>query len=379
MQNSRLHGILESKYRFVIPLAIVLGIRVLFAEMLYQSLIATGYNLQFMRVYGNAPYSWLYVFSAWDTGYYLYLAIGWYPSKLAPEWAFSPLYPGLVRLLLPLRINPLLAAWLVATIAGAVSIVAFQKMAELYFSASRAAISTVLYFLLPPVLLFSGVNYSEPLFLLASIGSWFFAKKSRFLYANVLAALCSLTRPNGLLLLIPLTIECVRGRKLAGLAYLLIPITAFGGWLVYGYVMTGIPLASRAALLMHWQTNPLPRDILLSLAGVITGNLSAANFLIANSRIIVEGLLFIAFILFLGFGAYKIDPALGLYVLLGVCVIIPYGFLTSPFSFPRYLTFLFPIGLPLYTRRRWLIVCLIVVFLVLNYLAWNAYITDSFA
>jgi len=351
----------------------------LFAGMLYQSLIATRYNLQFMRVYGNAPYSWLYVFSAWDTGYYLYLAIGWYPRNLAPEWAFSPLYPALVRAFMPLGINPLLAAWLVATIAGGVSIVAFQKMTELYFSTSRAALSTVLYFLLPPVLLFSGVNYSEPLFLLTSIGSWFFAKKSKFLSANVMAALCSLTRPNGLLLLVPLTIQCIRDRKLADLAYLLIPLTAFGGWLVYGYVMTGIPVVSRAALLMHWQTNPLPRDILLSLAGVITGNLSAANFLISNSRIIVEGFLFVAFILFLGFEAYKIDPALGLYVSIAVCVIIPYGFLTSPFSFPRYLTFLFPIGLPLYTRRRWLIVGLVVVFLVLNYLAWNAYLTDSFA
>lgn len=351
----------------------------LFAGMLYQSLITTGYNLQFMRVYGNAPYSWLYVFSAWDTGYYLYLAIGWYPKALAPEWAFSPLYPALVRVLLPLGINPLLAAWVVATIAGAASVVAFQKMTELYFSASRAAISTVLYFLLPPVLLFSGVNYSEPLFLLTSIGAWFFAKKSKFLHANLMAALCSLTRPNGLLLLFPLTIQCVRNRKLAELAYLLIPITVFGGWLVYGYVMTGAPLASRAALLMHWQTNPLPRDILLSLAGVITGNLSAGNFLMANSRIILEGSLFIAFILFLGYRAYKIDSVLGLYVLVAVCVIIPYGFLTSPFSFPRYLTFLFPIGLPLYTRKRWLIVCLVCVFLILNYLAWNAYLTDSFA
>jgi len=144
-------------------------------------------------------------------------------------------------------------------------------------------------------------------------------------------------------------------------------------------VMTGTPLASRAALLMHWQTNPLPRNILLSFAGVITGNLSAGNFLMANSRIILEGSLFIAFILFLGYRAYKIDPALGLYVLIAVCVIIPYGYFTSPFSFPRYLTFLFPIGLPLYTRNRWLIVCLVGVFLILNYLAWNAYLTDSFA
>jgi hypothetical protein len=123
----------------------------------------------------------------------------------------------------------------------------------------------------------------------------------------------------------------------------------------------------------------LPRDILLSLASLIEGNLGGVNFLISNSRIIAEGLLFVAFIVFLGIRAFKIEPALGLYVLISTCIIIAYGFLTSPFSFPRYLTFLFPIGLPLYTRKRWLIVCLVGVFLVLNYLAWNAYLTDSFA
>jgi hypothetical protein len=236
----------------------------------------------------------------------------------------------------------------------------------------------VLYFLLPPVLLFSGVNYSEPLFLLLSVGTWYFAKKAKFLYANLLAALVSLARPNGLLMIIPLTIQCIRNRKLTELAYLLIPILGFGAWVLYGYAMTGIPLVSRTALTTDWRINPLPRDILLSLASVITGNMSAVNFLVSNSPIIVGGSIFIAFILFLGYGAYKIDPALGLYVLISVCLIVSYGFLTSPFSFPRYLTFLFPIGLPLYTKKRWLIVCLVGVFLVLNYLAWNAYLTDSF-
>ena len=379
MQSSRFSSILVSKYRLVIPLALILGIRVFFAGLLYESLIVPGYRLQFMNVYGKAPYSWLYLFSAWDSGYYLYLAIGWYPHTFNPEWAFSPLYPAFVRVLLPFGINPLLAAWLIASVSGAASIVVFQKVAELYFSASRAAISTVLYFLLPPVLLFSGVNYSEPLFLLLSVGTWFFAKKTKFLYANALAALGSLARPNGLLLIIPLTIQCIRSRKLGELVYLLIPILGFGAWVLYGYAMTGKLLVSRTALTTNWETNPLPRGILLSLVGLIEGNLGSVTFLIRNFRIIAEGLLFVAFIVFLGIKAFKIEPALGLYVLISTCVIIPYGFLTSPFSFPRYLTFLFPIGLPLYTRKRWLIVCLVVVFLVLNYLAWNAYLTDSFA
>jgi hypothetical protein len=133
MLSSRLNRILESKYRLVIPLAIILAIRMLFAGMLYEFLIVPGSRLQFMNVYGKAPYSWLYIFSAWDSGFYLYLAIGWYPHKLNPEWAYSPLYPAFIRVLLPSGIDPLLAAWLIASIAGAASIVVFQKVTELRY------------------------------------------------------------------------------------------------------------------------------------------------------------------------------------------------------------------------------------------------------
>lgn len=378
MNTNEFTGIFESKYRLALPLAVILGTRLILAGFLYQSLIATGYKLQFMNVYGKAPYNWLYLFSAWDTGYYVYMAIGWYPATLNPVWAFSPLYPAVIRTLLPSGIDPLLSAWLIATIFGFASIVAFQKVTELYFSARRAALSTVLYFLFPPVLLFSGVNYSEPLFLLFSVGAWFFAKKSKFLHANVMAAFCSLARQNGLLLLVPLALQSIKSRSKSGLVYLLIPIMASVGWLIYGYLATGIPFVNRVALTTYWRIDPTSSSILEALVRIANGDLDGIHVILSNARIIAEGSLFVAIIILLGYRAYKIEQALGIYVLFSTCIIIIYGFLTSPFSFARYFSFLFPIGLPLYSRRKWLVACAIVLFLALEYFLWNAYLTDNF-
>jgi len=86
-----------------------------------------------------------------------------------------------------------------------------------------------------------------------------------------------------------------------------------------------------------------------------------------------------AFIMFLCWRAWRVDRALGLYAFSSTLAIASLGFVTSPLSLPRHLVFLFPLGLSLYTRRRPLLVTMIAVFLVLNYLAWWAFLTDSFA
>lgn len=379
MHISGLTPVLNSKYRLALPLAVILSIRMLFAGLLYGTLIANGPGIGFSQFYEKAPYSWLYLFSSWDTTYYLLIAIHWYHNALSPLWAFSPLYPAVIRILLPLGIDPLLSAWLVASIAGAAAVIAFQKVAELYFPAGRAALTTVLYFLFPPVLLFSGVNYGEPLFLLLSLGTWFFAKKSQFLRSNLMAALCSLARPNGILVIIPLFVQCVRSRKLAELPYLVMPIMAFVGWLLYGYFATGILFVNRVALTTFWGGNVAPANILANIGDrIANAALYGVPLSVRYTAIIVAGSLFVAFIVLLAYRAYKIEGALGLYVLFSISLIVPYGFLTSPFSFARYFAFLFPIGLPLYTRRKWLIMCAFVLFLVLDYFTWNAYLTDSF-
>ena len=69
----------------------------------------------------NTPL-FLQLFSRWDTGWYVGIALAWYPTLPGPAWAFSPLYPFTIRILVGIGLQPLLAAWLIATMAGLSSI-----------------------------------------------------------------------------------------------------------------------------------------------------------------------------------------------------------------------------------------------------------------
>jgi hypothetical protein len=73
----------------------------------------------------------------------------------------------------------------------------------------------------------------------------------------------------------------------------------------------------------------------------------------------------------------EIDKALNIYILastfiLGITSGIAYR------SFPRILSFFFRIGLPLHTRKTKLLLAIVLVFLVLDYFAWLAFLTDGF-
>jgi 4-amino-4-deoxy-L-arabinose transferase-like glycosyltransferase len=67
-----------------------------------------------------------------------------------------------------------IGALLVSGLSGIASIPLFLVIARHYLQAQRALYATLLYFLLPPVFVFSGVNYSEPLFLLITLLAWHF-------------------------------------------------------------------------------------------------------------------------------------------------------------------------------------------------------------
>jgi len=80
----------------------------------------------------------------------------------------------------------------------------------------------------------------------------------------------------------------------------------------------------------------------------------------------------------LSFRVWKIDRALAYYSLASLLVIVYFGFFPSFGSFPRYLTFIFPIGLALGTRRNWLFYGAVITFLALSLVAWWAFLTDGF-
>jgi hypothetical protein len=86
----------------------------------------------------------------------------------------------------------------------------------------------------------------------------------------------------------------------------------------------------------------------------------------------------LAFVTILMLRVIKIDQALSVYTLVSFGAIFFFGLSTSVISFPRYLSFIFPIGLALHTRKTKVLLVCLVMLAVLDCLAWYAFLTDGF-
>jgi hypothetical protein len=145
------------------------------------------------------------VWARFDSYFFLHIAqYGYTDQGLG---AFFPLYPLLVRLFAwPLAGHFTLAALLVSWLCAWGSYLCFFRLARREYG-ERIARFALLFLALSPVSFFSFAPYSESLFLLLSLGAVERARAGRLWQAGVLAALGMLTRPTGMLLLIPLAWE----------------------------------------------------------------------------------------------------------------------------------------------------------------------------
>jgi len=148
----------------------------------------------------------------WDTPWYLEIAghgYGCYGSS-----AFMPLYPLLIRGLgVALLGNNLAAALLISSIASFVAFYLLYLLAkELTGSVDIAKVS-VMALALFPVSFFLMAGYTEALFLALAMGAYLAARRGFWLTAGALAALATLTRLQGILVLVPLCLELLLARR----------------------------------------------------------------------------------------------------------------------------------------------------------------------
>ena len=357
----------------------VVGVRLVYAVLLYGVLRTKGiFNVPFMGVV-KLPFDWLYLFAAWDTGYYYSIAQYWYPSSLSPQWAFFPLYPAMVKALNSIGFDVSAGAFMVATIAALVSIPLLLKVSRKYLSVDQAFKATLLYFLFPPVFVFSGASYSESVFLLLSLLSWNYHLQGREVRAGLAAGLCTLTRSYGILIALPLAYDFLRRRDFRKLGCLAIPASALAGWLIYAYSRTGSFAVLSARTFWNSQNSIIFRNGLIEL---VQGRLNSLPvllpFLWKYFPIALAALISVLLFALLLLRMWKMDRALGYYSLASLLVIVYFGFFPSFGSFPRYLAFIFPIALALSTRRNWLFYGAVTTFLALSFVAWWAFLTDGF-
>ena len=163
---------------------------------------------------------------AWDSEYYLGIAVGGYDDPAAGraqdpatgiQWprnySFFPAYPYLMRaFMLPLGlfgINPIataaLAGIIVALLGTLAGMIALWDMTREYFD-ENDALRAAFYLLIFPSAFFFAQVYTEGLFIGLAFWTLALSKRKQWFWAGLLAFMAAWTRAHGGLLFIPLVI-----------------------------------------------------------------------------------------------------------------------------------------------------------------------------
>lgn len=281
---------------------------------------------------------WRRIYDHFDSGWYVGVSHG-YPTVTPADpqalriWGFMPGYPialHLVALALgPLRVPggaDALAGVLVshAALFGAVVYLYRLVAAELNEAAARRAVTYLLVF---PTSIFLSAVYPEGLFLLATVGAFYHARRRQWALAGLLAAVATITHTEGPLILAPLTLEFLAyGWALGGwrrwlsaaslkLGWLLgPPLLTLGAYAAYSHTRTGYWLAFSTSQNLIWghRLNPPIYPFIGFLLHPGIGAAFDFDFRLLN---ITVALLALALCVV---AARRLLPAYALWILLGV-------------------------------------------------------------
>jgi Mannosyltransferase (PIG-V) len=299
----------------------------------------------------------------WDAVWYLSIAHTGYGGDSARA-AFFPLYPLLVRgLAAPFGAGPaalLAAAYAISFAALMGALVLLHRLVSLELGRPLAQ-PTLLLLCVFPAALYFGAPYSESLFLLLAVGTFYAARTGRWAWAGACGAGASATRSAGLLLLLPLamlwwTDVRRRPRDLAWLALVPLGVAAYALYL---------GLAEGDAWRFLDIQDAWSRSFALPLTGALDGAVAAwdgLRQLVSGQREVVyfdkaagdpyriaavNLMLFasLVFALVACVGAFRRLPkAYGVWV--AASLVLPLSFPVEPqplMSLPRFLVVLFPI------------------------------------
>jgi hypothetical protein len=294
----------------------------------------------------------LEIWARWDAEWYLLIADRGYDSEgsfmgrpvryePADATGFFPLYPLLIRALSIFGIPALLGGVLISNLALLAALRWLRDLVGMDHD-PEAANRTIWVLLVFPTSFFLSAVYAESLMLACLLGAILEARRGRPTAAGLLGALCVLSKPTGILVLIPLMDELVIRRwgegGLRGIANrctsaLLPPLAALGGYMLYCHALFGsaIPFLLRQE---RWR-------------GPTTGPWRAFARYLESPRIhdghhstidLIVALLFVAAIPFL---FLSLRRSLALYAT--VAILLPLS--STLWSFSRFAASIFPVHL----------------------------------
>lgn len=325
-----------------------------------------------------SPATLLRPWVSWDALWYAQIARAGYSQP--PEAAFYPLYPLFERLVaLFTNGHVLVAGLLISNAACLGAFVTLRVLVEHDFNRAVAR-RLLLYVACFPYGFFLAAAYTESLFLLLSAATFLALRRERWLLAGCVAALATLTRPVGILLVIPLAIEgfqgCLRSAQVPHHPWRVVvrlsislaaPILALVGFWLFLARRFGTPLATvHAQQSSLWQRRlSWPWEGLGSVTMVLV---HGHGFPVAN--VVLDLLFTVIFIVLAGllFRRVRWSYALYAWASLGLVLVTPIHTVAwaALSSNPRLLLVVFPLFIPLARiERRWANMAIVALSLVL--------------
>lgn len=265
--------------------------------------------------------------------------------------AFFPLYPILIKLVSFMVGDFILAGWLVSIIFLFLSTLMLYRLVK-EFHPSLNPYLPVIFLLVFPTAFFLNAIYSEATFLFFSVTTFYYLLKKKYWQAGLAGLLAALTRPNGILLIIPFGWELFQEFRRRNYRWSDLPATLLiptGTFIYFSYIyfrfgdflaFLKVEKAWGRAFVLDW---------------------SIVDF--TSSAMVANFALDISFTLFAIIGACvlikKLRASYGLYVLAAILVPLATGTLMS---IGRFVLVLFPLFILPATikselgRTAWLIV-----------------------
>jgi hypothetical protein len=152
--------------------------------------------------------------SRWDAWWYARIATQGYQAGNGTT-AFHPLYPGLSALVSVIGLSPVLSLLFVSSIATVLLLLSLRALAEIDTTPINAQTAAIL-LATAPIAMALWSPYPESLFLLLAVLCIYWTRKEKWWLAGLAGALATLTRQQGLVLILPMAWESweVSGRNL---------------------------------------------------------------------------------------------------------------------------------------------------------------------
>ncbi|MEW2400883.1 hypothetical protein [Streptomyces sp. NPDC046862] len=325
-----------------LALALALFLAARLAGVAVLAVIAWAHGKDPLRLLGRS----------WDSNWYLGIAahgygrIEYYPPKIASDYAFFPLYPGLLRAVT--EVTPLgggAAGLVVAWGAAGAAACGLYAVGQRLYGRGVATALVLLWGVLPHSVLLS-LAYTEPVLTALAAWSLYAVLTGRWVWAGVLASLAGLARPNGLAVAAAVLVAAAhevlrrRGRNVSHRLWTGAALAPLGwcGYVLWVGARTGDPLGGYFAVQRRWGSR---FDF-----GV--GAWHQAEHLVLNGgRFVFPMAMVVVAVAIVLFALLVVDrPPLVLVVYSGVLLVIALGGAGYFECKPRFLLPAFPLLLP---------------------------------